>query len=266
MLEEVDESVKAHNNDFNLYRDQNNCPVSQKSCLNQKEQRDKAWNLDKYKFLPMMERTWRMRPGRDWYVFAEADTYVFWGNMVYWLRKQSRLDYKEKHFLGSRSFLAGTPFAHGGSGYVLSGTLLKHLIKHYKDVVKKYNIKTSKECCGDLILAQALDEFENTKMRQAWPMFNGEKPSTLPFGPGHWCEPILTMHHMDAEEVSSVWQFERMQKTDVSSIISWIPDVQPRMVMRLDGLLPLVKQAYESGLGILTKSMGNHRYDRDHSL
>lgn len=216
MLAEIDESAKAHNNDFDLYRSQKECPVSQKSCVDAREGGSKAWNLDKYKFLPMMEQTWRMRPGRDWYIFAEADTYVFWSNIIYWLRTQSGLNPKERIYLGSRSFIGGTPFAHGGSGYVLSGTLLRHLIEHHPGVVKQYNIKGANECCGDLMLAQALQEYENVKIRQTWPMFNGEKPSTLPFGPGHWCEPILTMHHMNAEEISSVWQFEQTRKTDVS--------------------------------------------------
>ncbi|KAI0134219.1 hypothetical protein BJ170DRAFT_190808 [Xylariales sp. AK1849] len=214
VLANVEESAKAHNNDFDLYRDQKECPVSQKSCVDAREEGHKAWNLDKYKFLPMMEQTWRMRPGRDWYIFAEADTYVFWANMIHWLRNQSDLNPKERIYLGSRSFIGGTPFAHGGSGYVLSGTLLRHLIDHHPGVVKQYNKKGAHECCGDLMLAQALDEYENVKIRQAWPMFNGEKPSTLPFGPGHWCEPILTMHHMNAEEISSVWQFEQTRKTD----------------------------------------------------
>ncbi|KAK6074375.1 hypothetical protein SCUP234_04360 [Seiridium cupressi] len=219
VLSEVDESAKAHNNDFDLYRDQKECPVSQKSCVDARDGGSKAWNLDKYKFLPMMEQTWRLRPGRDWYVFAEADTYVFWSNMVHWLRTESQLNPKERIYLGSRSFIGGTPFAHGGSGYVLSGTLLRHLIEHHPGVVKQYNIKGANECCGDLMLAQALEEYENINIRQAWPMFNGEKPSTLPFGPGHWCEPILTMHHMNAEEISSVWQFEQTRKTDRTLLI-----------------------------------------------
>lgn len=196
--------------------------MSQKSCVDAKRDGQKAWNLDKYKFLPMMEQTWRMRPGRDWYIFAEADTYVFWANVIHWLKKESRLNPREKLYLGSRSFIGGTPFAHGGSGYIISGTLLKHLIEYHPGVVKQYNVKGANECCGDLMLAQALDEYESVKIRQAWPMINGEKPSTLPYGPGHWCEPILTMHHMNAEEISSVWQFEQTRKTDVSAIASYL--------------------------------------------
>lgn len=44
-----------------------------------------------------------------------------------------------------------------------------------------------------------------------WPTINGEKPATLPFGPSHWCHPVVTMHHMNAEEINSFWHFERKQ-------------------------------------------------------
>lgn len=42
-----------------------------------------------------------------------------------------------------------------------------------------------------------------------WPTINGEKPATLPFGPSHWCHPIVTMHHMNAEEINAFYHFER---------------------------------------------------------
>ncbi|KAI1634840.1 glycosyltransferase family 31 protein [Biscogniauxia mediterranea] len=230
-LAEFEESAKAHNDDFDLYRDQKECPVSQKSCVDAKTDGQKAWNLDKYKFLPMMEQTWRMRPGRDWYIFAEADTYVFWSNIVQWLKKESKLNPREKIYLGSRSFIGSVPFAHGGSGYILSGTLLKHLIQFHPGVVKQYNVRGASECCGDLMLAMALEEYEGVTMRQAWPMINGEKPSTLPYGRNHWCEPILTMHHMNAEEISNVWQFEQTRKTDRTILIKDLYDslIAPKM-------------------------------------
>jgi hypothetical protein len=41
-----------------------------------------------------------------------------------------------------------------------------------------------------------------------WPTINGEKPSTLPFGPSHWCHPIVTMHHMNSEEINAFWAYE----------------------------------------------------------
>ena len=164
----------------------------------------------------MLQQTWKMRPGREWYIFAEADTYVVWANMMHWLKKQSGLNPREKIYLGSRSFIGGRSFAHGGSGYILSGAALKHLVEKHSDLTSQYTQKGTEECCGDLLVALALNDHEGVKIRQTWPMINGEKPTTLPYGQKHWCEPILTMHHMNAEEISTMWQFEQTRKTDVS--------------------------------------------------
>ncbi|KAI1273451.1 hypothetical protein F5Y07DRAFT_253496 [Xylaria sp. FL0933] len=230
-LSEIDEADKERIRDFDLYRSQQECAVSQKSCIDATSERHHAWNLDKYKFLPMLEQTWRMRPGRDWYIFAEADTYVFWANMIHWLKKQSGLNPREKIYLGSRSFVSNRPFAHGGSGYILSGAVLKHLVEKHSNLISQYTQKGTEECCGDLLVALALDEHEGVKIRQTWPMINGEKPTTLPYGRNHWCEPILTMHHMNAEEISTVWQFEQTRKTDRILLIKDLYDslIAPKM-------------------------------------
>ncbi|KAI1438369.1 glycosyltransferase family 31 protein [Xylaria sp. CBS 124048] len=213
-LADIDDVDKIRISDFSLYRSQQDCDVSQKSCVDVASQSDNAWNLDKYKFLPMLQQTWKMRPGQDWYIFAEADTYIFWANMIHWLKKQSGLNPRSKLYLGSRSFVAGRPFAHGGSGYILSQGALKHLVEGHADLTEKYTQKGTEECCGDLLVALALDEYGDIKIRQTWPMINGEKPTTMPYGENHWCEPILTMHHMNPEEISTVWQFEQTRKTD----------------------------------------------------
>ncbi|KAH8671204.1 hypothetical protein BX600DRAFT_434328 [Xylariales sp. PMI_506] len=236
-LSTIDEGAKAHNSDFDLYNKQKSCPVSQKSCVDSKAEKDHAWQLDKYKFIPMMEQTWQMRPGRDWYIFIEADTYVFWPNLVDWLRSKSSLNHREKLYIGSRTWVGSMPFAHGGSGYLMTGTLLRRLVENHPGLTHQYTLKGPNECCGDLLLGQAIFEYEDVKIRQTWPMINGEKPSTLPFGPGHWCEPLLTMHHMNAEEISNVWQFEQTRKKTSTLLIRDIYDalVAPKMqVMRHD--------------------------------
>lgn len=42
-----------------------------------------------------------------------------------------------------------------------------------------------------------------------WPTINGEKPHTLPYEEKEWCQPIVTMHHVGAEEVSDLYAFEQ---------------------------------------------------------
>lgn len=218
--------MKSDSSEFDLYQHQQECPVSQKECNSAREMGSAGWDLDKYKFLNIIERTWRMRPGMEWYVFAEADTYIFWPNLVTWLR--SKQNPQEKLYLGSVTMIAGFPFAHGGSGYVISGVLLKDLIENNPGLPEAYGDQTKQVCCGDLLIGLAIKDKEGVEMSNAHPMFNGEKPVTLPFGPGHWCEPIFTAHHMNSEEISAVWQYEQTRKERVNAPVDINVARQPR--------------------------------------
>lgn len=202
--------MTSHRREFVLYQAQQNCPISQKECTKGMEG---GWDLDKYKFMNMVVRTWEMRPDRKWYVFVEADTYVVWSNLVQWL--DTRMDATDDVYIGGIAYLGTLPFAHGGTGYVISGVLLKRLVTLVNQAtVAQFDEIATRLCCGDVLLANAFDNIE-VSVQKASPMFNGEKPNTLAFGPHDWCQPLFTMHHMNSEEISAVWQYEQTRtKTD----------------------------------------------------
>ncbi|KAK3935209.1 hypothetical protein QBC46DRAFT_423419 [Diplogelasinospora grovesii] len=165
-----------------------------------------GWNLDKYKNVHIAEKVYALRPNYDWYVFVDADTYVLWPNMVEWL---GQLNPKKKHYLGSVTLINNFRFGHGGSGYIVSRAAMKPFVGHNLGIANKYDARAKNECCGDYLFALALKDTTGLEVQQMWPTINGEKPSTFPFGPYHWCHPIVTMHHMNSEEINSFWEFER---------------------------------------------------------
>ncbi|KAH7149523.1 hypothetical protein B0J13DRAFT_621378 [Dactylonectria estremocensis] len=202
VLDNVKPEAKGDLMEFSLYDVQANCPTSQQDCTRDMKG---GWELDKYKFLHMIERAWTMRPNMEWYVFAEADSYVFWPNLVWWLR--NKLNPRDFPYVGSVAMLKNFPFAHGGSGYVLSGQTVKAMAET-PGLAHKYDLMAPHECCGDYLMALAVND-TGSKVKQAHPMFNGEKPSTLPYSDSHWCQALMTMHHMNSEEVSQVWDYEQ---------------------------------------------------------
>ncbi|XWW96362.1 hypothetical protein V2A60_004336 [Cordyceps javanica] len=204
VLDRVQDVLTSDRAEFRLYQAQLDCPISQKECTNDMPG---GWDLDKYKFLNMVVRTWEMRPARKWYVFVEADTYVVWSNLVNWLNTQ--MDPTKDIYVGGVAFLNNMPFAHGGSGYAISGVLLERLVAHVKDIPpKRLNEMAINTCCGDALLADVIDNLAVSVLR-ASPMFNNEKPNTFPFSPHDWCQPLFTLHHVNSEEVSGVWQYEQ---------------------------------------------------------
>ncbi|KAK4235567.1 glycosyltransferase [Achaetomium macrosporum] len=208
-LSTVLEEAQKDNSDFDLYRRQKWCLVDQENCNKLGNPAREGWNLDKYKNVHIAEKAYQMRPNYDWYLFVDADTYVLWPNLMQWLKK---LDPTKKLYLGSVTLINNFSFGHGGSGYIVSKAAMDEFVGKNPGVANEFDMRAKGECCGDYIFALALKNKTEVGVQQMWPTINGEKPATLPFGPSHWCHPIVTMHHMNAEEINTFWHFERRKQ------------------------------------------------------
>ncbi|KAI0025309.1 hypothetical protein F4780DRAFT_426800 [Xylariomycetidae sp. FL0641] len=205
-LESVRDDTKQFNADFDLYRRQQACLSGRTKCRISERDAENGWVLDKYKNIHMAEKAFHLRPNYDWYLFVDADTYVVWPNLIRWL---SKLDPTKKQYIGSVTMINDFPSAHGGSGYLLSWPAMHDLVAGHPGTANRYDLRGRGYCCGDKMLAVALNETIDLGVTQAWPTINGEKPYTIPFGPRQWCQPIVTMHHLNSEEMSSFFDFER---------------------------------------------------------
>lgn len=145
--------VQEGNPDFDLYRRQKWCLVDQESCNKLGNPSREGWNLDKYKNIHIAEKTYAMRPGYDWYLFVDADTYVVWPNLMQWL---GQLDPTKKLYLGSVSLINDFMFGHGGSGYIVSGAAMEAFVGKNPGVGNEYDARTAEECCGDYVFAKAM--------------------------------------------------------------------------------------------------------------
>ncbi|KAG6005038.1 hypothetical protein E4U21_000553 [Claviceps maximensis] len=205
-LDTVLDSVKLTNGDFELYLRQKKCPVDQGECNKHFDTAKQGWNLDKYKNIHMAEKAYRMRPDYDWYLFVDADTYVAYPTLMELLK---HLNPAKPHYIGSVAYLGQLPFAHGGSGYLVSQATMHSMFHGKENVANKWDETVQHYCCGDAMFSQALKEETGTEVVNIWPIINGEKPHTIPYAENEWCQPIATMHHVAAEEVSELYAFEK---------------------------------------------------------
>ncbi|OAA40506.1 Chondroitin N-acetylgalactosaminyltransferase [Beauveria brongniartii RCEF 3172] len=179
-----------------------------------------GWKLDKFKFLPQVQQAWQMKPNRDFYVFYETDTYVFWDPL---LRFLDTLDPETPLYLGSASpgrgdeFGRNTLFANGGPGYVLSRAAVKQLLQRkigptgaYLDppFAEKYRyLMHDAECCGDSALGFALWQ-NGIQMQALYPMFAQHPIQHLPFDAMRWCSPLFTLHKTSFDDMRALFQWE----------------------------------------------------------
>jgi hypothetical protein len=208
------------NSDFDIYRKQLELqdPVRVAEFLKgMKDPRSSdtlaAWTLDKYKKLHILEKVWDLQPDMDWYFHIDADSYVIWSSLVAWLEK---LDPTEEAFLGSLSFINNLPFAHGGSGMLLSGPAMRNFVVKHNGTANRWDYEMHDECCADWVLAQILKEY-GMELMNSWPTIQGEPQSTIPFDSTHWCQPLVTMHHVSPLEAAQMGDFEAKRKNKTVS-------------------------------------------------
>ncbi|KAK5122301.1 hypothetical protein LTR85_004212 [Meristemomyces frigidus] len=214
---------KDENPEFNIYRKQHEYVTSGRATelrslsslpISQDDWRTKgktaAWGLDKYKFLHMVEKAWELQPQRDWYVFIEADTYISWPNLHSFLE---HYDAQKPWYFGSAVLMHEHKptilhFAYGGSGFILSGSVVKDWAINHSGLANRWDKRISEMWFGDFVLADALDEELQVTITDATPMMHPDEPALVPFGADTWCKPVATLHHLDSRQINELYQTE----------------------------------------------------------
>lgn len=169
-----------------------------------------AWKLDRFKFLPMVNAAYEMRPNASWYVFLEADVYIFWDNLF---RLLDQFDPQELHYLGSAvPGSKGRWFAYGGAGIVISRALMQSLVGDGTILSRRYQKMTLNDCCGDAVLGYAILAKTGVKLKDLYPMFSGDYVQDLAIDEQRWCTPLISLHRMTVDSLRSLWRWERTRR------------------------------------------------------
>lgn len=161
-LDQVVDQVKDSNTDFDLYRRQQECLVDLETCTRYDNVTEQATNLDKYKYIHMAEKAFRLKPNYDWYVFVDADTWFSWATLVQWLK---HLNAEEEVYFGSAARFGPTAFASGRSGYGVSKAMMRRMFANRKRVAGRWDWGLMESCCGDVMFATAIKEMTKVIVR-----------------------------------------------------------------------------------------------------
>lgn len=192
---------------------------------------EQGWRLDRFKFLPMVERAYEMNPSAEWFVFLESDTYYVWDNLF---RLLDQFDPSTPLYFGSPSPGRSISddkrswFAYGGAGFVLSASAVEKLVarkagpygeyvepplsQQLEDVVKP-------DCCGDSVLGWALYQ-KGVTLSGMWPMFNPHPLHGIPFETAYWCQPVISMHKTALSDMHGLaeWEAQRDRTVCASAV------------------------------------------------
>ena len=240
----MDQVLKDTNKDFDLYRRllhdgrENLSPdeLSGKASFegSKSGKGDNAgWRLDKWKFLPMMNETLRLRPDKKWYVFVESDSYPVWSNILQWLEN---VNPDKAHYFGSEVQIGPDIFAHGGSVFVMSRSAIRKGAEYYANNRQWWDEFTDRHWAGDCVLGKELRE-AGAPLDWSWPMFQGGHPEKMDFTERKgnekklWCTPAVSYHHFNAVEMQNIWNFEQ---TWIQSRLDRVPTEEKRWAFWAD--------------------------------
>ncbi|KAF2733868.1 hypothetical protein EJ04DRAFT_467664 [Polyplosphaeria fusca] len=177
-----------------------------------------GWKLDRFKFLPMVDKAYEMNPTAKWYVFLESDVYFFWDTLF---RLLDQMKPEEPHYMGSP--VAGSYdryFAYGGAGFVLSQGLMAKLyppkagelvgtVNNNNRLSIQYEQWAKADCCGDAVLGYAILNSTGVRLEGLYPTFAGDELKNIKIDEDRWCVPLLSLHRIVPEQMENLWKWER---------------------------------------------------------
>jgi hypothetical protein len=231
VLEDVDPEIKDNHDDFELYRklqrggraalapSELSTSSSHTTSLGGNP-RIPGWTLDKYKFLPMMRKTLELHPEMKWYVFVEADTYIFWTSL---LAYAAALDPDAPHYIGGQNSVGDIEFAHGGTGFLVSRPALEMVVAEYVAHKSDWEVLTRDHWCGDCVLGKAFKD-AGVPLTAAWPIWQGDKVGNMNYDRvddgvrRQWCPPTVSYHHLSIPAIRDLWEFEQKWIFDAENV------------------------------------------------
>lgn len=233
-LEDVGSDLKDNHEDFDLYRRLQRggrtalAPSELSGQLSRPpgaggKPSNAGWNLDKYKFLPMVRRTLEEHPAKKWYLFIETDTYILWNTLLAYI---SALDATKPYYVGGQTWIGDVLFAHGGTGFIVSRPALEMVVKEYIDHKSEWETFTKNHWAGDCVLGKAFKD-SGVPLTEAWPIWQGDDIGNMNYDRvdngirRQWCAPTAAYHHISPPIVRDLWEFEQQwtsKKSKVSSI------------------------------------------------
>lgn len=191
-----------------------------------------GWKLDKWKFLPMVNKTLHECPDMKWYVFLEADSFILWSMLLQYL---ATLDSTQPLYAGKPTLIGDDKFAHGGSGFIVSQPALQMVVNHYAAHKAEIERFTDKHWAGDCVLGKAFTD-SGVPLIDAWPATQGDYPGLVPYTRADarandqksrlWCGTPVSYHHMSAAMIEELWTFEQDWVGQNGAVSVLTPDVR----------------------------------------
>jgi hypothetical protein len=213
ILADLPKSYETNNVDFQAYVQHHKAHIEGETV----HESQRSFKLDRFKYLPMVDRAYTTNPKAKWFVFLESDVYFFWDTLF---RLLSQYDPAVPHYFGAPHVSSNGPwFAYGGAGFVMSQGLMKQLIPAKTpggtDIPRESRLSVrfenwvKEEARGDAVLAAAIHNVTGSKLEALDPTFTSEPLDRIVTNRDRWCVPLLSLHQLSPDQMGELWKWER---------------------------------------------------------
>jgi hypothetical protein len=221
ILADLPKSYETNNVDFQAYVKHHKAHIEGETV----HESQRSFKLDRFKYLPMVDRAYTTNPKAKWFVFLESDVYFFWDTLF---RLLSQYDPAVPHYFGApHKGSNGRWFAYGGAGFVMSQGLMKQLIPAKTpsgtDIPRESRLGVrfenwvKEEARGDAVLAYAIQNVTGSKLEALDPTFTSERLDKIVTNRDRWCVPLLSLHQLSPDQMGELWKWERTRQYNLVS-------------------------------------------------
>jgi len=225
-LDEIPSTVKEKHEEFKDYELQKQIRLDEVSK-----------NLDRWTWLPMVYKAYKLQPDRRFYLVIEPDTAVSWTNLLQWV---SRLDSRIPYYAGAPLLLGTTKFVQRSSGILLSNAALRKFAKVYDEMYEsEWQARVAGESLGDVVLATAMADSQ-VELYGAHPLLQANTPESVSWDRKYWCVPAVSFHRMAKEQLTDAWNLQKNWTEDMGweepylHRDAYLDSVEPLLVDRKD--------------------------------
>ncbi|KAE8249126.1 hypothetical protein A4X13_0g5326 [Tilletia indica] len=183
-----------------------------------------GWDLDRFKFAPLMTHAWKSFPNATWFVTIDGDSFLFWSTLLHWLERYFDRPEYDHWYLGYDEMADETRtkfFAHGGAGFVVSRGLVDALHKDDPDGHAFHrNVNFNLIGCGDCAMGAVIADVpgRNGHTDAGRDLFHHDGLDKLIFRPRLWHTYVLSLHHNSPAQLNLLRNWE---KRFLPSIPEW---------------------------------------------
>ncbi|SMQ54886.1 unnamed protein product [Zymoseptoria tritici ST99CH_3D7] len=230
-LEHIDTKIQTTHPDFDLWRRLREGGPDVLADEEMWESNKTTEKIDKWKILPMLNRTYHEYPTKKWYIFTDTSTFLFHTNLINWL---NQYNVTLPHYIGLPSPSTPTldPTLHG-STFILSAPALSALVSEYRSHPAAYHDLVSQHThpltALQLLITKInalefaayearlkLDPYTQTPLvvnMPAWPILQPQSPATLDYRAMRdfkrlWCFPAVSYGNLSPPEIVEMHKFE----------------------------------------------------------